>query len=207
MDKILAVLSSNKINSAYFQTTPSFKYEFEKLITDIKAIEAKVTIGEYEIPNQESCVILSEFVDSLYPTHIQELQKIINELFFDTTHNVIDYINLSIEDSSFTSTFGDMKSQMKDVISQICSKEARNVNSVNSVHGDFIKCMMILDILLVYLNKIKQQNNSLFISIIPYEYIFHFFVSYMIYTNNYYSDNYSDTNNLKDLIIKILNNL
>ena len=213
MNKILDLFKSPKIASAYLNITRDFKDDIEKLIKDIKDIiniQVDVEI-KYEIPNQESCVILSEFVDSLYPTHIQELQKIINELFSDTTHNVIDYINFSIsrEAIRFTSTSVDMKSKIKDVIHQIHTQEARTIeiSTINSVYVDFIKYMMILDILLVYLNKIKQQHNSLFISIMPCEYIFHFFVLYIIYTQNYYSKNFINLLFLNQLIISILENL
>ena len=202
MDK---AINDMKTSSAYLKTTFSFKYEFEKLITDIEAILKNTVPITYKIPNQESCVILSEFVDSLYPTHIQELQKIINEMFIDTTHNVIDYINLSIGvNTIFTSTSVDMKSKMKDVIHQVSTKKASDANSENIVHGDYIKYMMILDILLVYLNKIKQQDNYLFISIMPYGYIFRFFVIYIIYTH---SNSVIYVENLMELIIKILENL
>ena len=201
MDEILPELS--KIASAYLNTTQPFKADFEKLIIDIEAIKAAdiKDLGEYVIPNKDSCVILSDFIDSLSPIHIQELQKIING---GEIHNIIDYIN-RYSDKSFTSTHGDMKSQMKDVIFQLC--EIQIVTNIK--HVDFIKCMMILDILLVYLNKIKQHDNSLFISIIPYEYIFHFFAVYIIHITNYNSSS-AITIHLKylmELILKILENL
>ena len=201
---ITAVITKMKISNAFLKITPLYTHDFSQLIQDIDAINEITQEIRLDIPNVSLCNMLYGFIDSFSLTDFNELQQL---------GDPIDYINFQTSTIFFTKIHSDMKKQMEDIKNQIIAKPIAIFTNKYPV----TKYMNILNILIIYLNNIKQQDITMFKRIMPYQYSFHFFIIYMSYMHifsiitdtatNVTRQAIRDVENLIELIIKILENL
>ena len=203
---ITDVITKMKTSNTFLKITPLYTHDFSQLIQDIDAINKITQEITLDIPTISLCNMLYGFIDSFYLTDFNELQQM---------GDPIDYINFQTNTIFFTKIHSDMKKQMEDIKNQIIAKPI----AIFTNNYPVTKYMNILNILIIYLNNIKQQDITMFKRIMPYQYSFQFFIIYMSYMHIFsiITDTapdptrqaiaIRDVENLMDLILKILKNL